>query len=739
MNKQKIKEIIKFSLRKNIQNKWFVILNCLLFLIVVITLNADNIGDFLEEQNINLFDDEIKVEYIDNEELIGSAVEDALAEYENVEVEKVTENTYTAENIENNIVVEINSSEKNILEAKIISKEGIDGDIYNKIVNALNEVRTEIFSANNNLEKEEIDNLQNGVPVERLMLGVDSENSEKKEMIEYISTMIMYMVSIFIFSKIANDIAQEKVSKSIEYVLTSVSAREYLLAKIISTVLIVLLQGVYLIVYYFIGNLINNLINMSYVAGADLNVSEAIQNLDIDLIKYILVVFVYGVLTITLMSIIQAALSSKTTSMQESGNSMMFLLTITVAVYILTFALITPYTNMSLWIYVVSCIPLISNFFIPAIIIIGQAKTVQIVVSLALLVISIPVAFNICSKVFKNGVLDYKQSKNKKRKVKKELSLLEEQEIRLQKSKIKNLGFVTGLAVILFIVIEMLANFLLSIFVVPVLLKVMDETTVELIYQSLVSAIGLGVASYFVHLYIVKKEKTEKLNSKDSRKMFYISVFLVGVLQIILILIQIWLGIENNASELILDIEGLDNPINCILFVVEIALMPAIFEELFFRKSLIDLSRNFGEKFAVVFSSIIFGISHLNSSQAIFAFFMGIILGTLYVKTKTMKYNCLLHFVNNGYAAVAAILLYNEIEFGAFLYEIAIVAVIIIAGVFAITELFKKLESKEKIKWLEGKLIPSNFKYILTDYTVIVSGIFVALLFCATEAILKML
>lgn len=739
MNKQKIKEIVKFSLRKNIQNKWFVILNCLLFAIVVITLNSDNIATFLEEKNINLFDDEIKIEYIDEENLIGKVLEDAFEDYENIEVLKVNENKYTAENIENNILVEVVSSDENILEAKIISKEGIDGDIYNRIVNSLNEIRIEIFSENNNIEKEQIENLQNGLPVERLMLGVDSENSEKKEMIEYVSTMIMYMVSIFIFSKIANDIAQEKVSKSIEYVLTSVTAREYLLAKIISTVLVVLLQGVYLLVYYFIGNLLNNLTNMSYVVASDLSVAEAIENLDIDLIKYILVVFVYGVLTITLMSIIQAALSSKTTSMQESGNSMMFLLTITIAVYILTFALITPYTNMSLWIYALSCIPLISNFFIPAIIIIGQAKTIQIVVSLALLIISIPVAFNICSKVFKNGVLDYKQSKNKKKKAKKELSLLEEQEIRLQKSKVKKLGFVTGLAVILFIVIEMISNFLLSLFVVPLLNKIMDETTVELIYQCLVSAIGLGVASYFVHLYINKKEVTEKTDKKEARKLFIISIFLVGVLQIVLILIQVWLGIENNASELLLEMDGLDNPINCILFIIEIAVMPAIFEELFFRKSLIDLSRNFGEKFAVVFSSFVFAISHLNSSQAVFAFFMGLILGTLYIKTKTMKYNCLLHFLNNGYAAIAAILLYNEIEFGTFIYEIAILAVIVITGVFAIQELFKKLESKEKFNLLEGKLLPNNFKYILTDYTVIVSSVFIVLLFCATEAILKML
>ena len=51
--------------------------------------------------------------------------------------------------------------------------------------------------------------LNNEVLVERIMLGVNAENSETKEIIQTISTILVYMVSIFIFSKIANEIAQE--------------------------------------------------------------------------------------------------------------------------------------------------------------------------------------------------------------------------------------------------------------------------------------------------------------------------------------------------------------------------------------------------------------------------------------------------------------------------------------------------------------------------------------------------
>lgn len=439
------------------------------------------------------------------------------------------------------------------------------------------------------------------------------------------------------------------------------------------------------------------------------------------------------------MSIIQSALSAKTTSMSEAGNAMMFLLTITVAVYLLTFALITPYTNMTIWIYILSCIPLISNFFIPAILIIGQATTLQIIVSLVLLVISIPISFNICSKIFKNGVLDYRQSKKKRHKAKKELSLLEEQELKIEKEKFKRLGFVVGLSIILFIVLEVILDFLLDIFLVPVLSNFLEDTTVNLIYQTFVSALALGIASYFVHLYIPRYEKNKALNKEDSKKLFISSICLVALLQIGLIVIQSALGIENNISEVLLDIQGLDNPINCILLFIEIAIAPAIFEELFFRKSLIDLTRNFGDKFAVVFSSLIFAVSHLNIYQAIFAFFMGLILGTLYVKTGSMKYNGLLHLANNGYAVIAEILIFNELSFFALVFEMLILAIVFWSAFVFIEQIIEKIKNKEKIIWLKGNIIPKNFKYIFTDYTAIVSIIFTSILFTATELILKLL
>ena len=398
MNKQKIKEIVKFSIKQNIQNKWFVGFNVLLLVLMILFANAGNIKEFLENNNIQIFDDEVAIEYVDPNNIIDHKLERMFAKNEKVTVKKVSENKYTPKNIKDNVlIVEVDKDEEKIIKVKITSKEGFDSAIYDDIVEVLQECRSEVFAQTLNIPEEKLEILSTEIPIDRVMLAVNAENSEQKQSIQLVSTIVVYMISIFIFSKIANEIANEKVSKSIEYVLTSVTAKEYLLAKIISVTSVVLIQAVFTLVYYMMGNLISTAILMLQGYEPAISASQVMATLDADVVLYICILFVYSVLTLILLSIIQAALSSKTTNMSEAGNSMTFLLVVTVAVYMFTFALINPYTNMSALIYILSCIPLISNYFVPAIMIIGQAKAWQIIVSLVLLVISIPVAFNKCN------------------------------------------------------------------------------------------------------------------------------------------------------------------------------------------------------------------------------------------------------------------------------------------------------------------------------------------------------
>lgn len=742
MNNQKVKEIVKFSIKQNIQNKWFVIFNILIFALIVIMANASNINKFLENNNVNLFNDDITIEYIDNDNILEDRIQKVFEGNEKVTVKEAYQNVYTAENIPDNVIVlEVRKSSVDIVQATMTSKEGVEGAVYEAIENELKEIRVEQLAKETQTSKSKLELLNEDVEIKRVMLGVDAENSEKKESILFISTIIVYMMSIFIFSKIANDIANEKVSKSIEYVLTSVTEKEYLLAKIISIILIVLLQGVFALTYYMIGNLINSSILMANGIFTTENIGEVMAvTLDKDIIWYICLVFVYSLLTIVLLSIIQAALSSKTTSMSEAGNSMTFLMVITISVYVLTFALINPYTNMTIAMYLLSCIPLISNYFIPAIMIIGQAKAWQIVLSLVLLIVSIPVTFNYCSKVFKNGVLDYSNKKKKNRKPKKVLSLKEEQNLRVEKSKFRSLALVIGMTLILVFVLQVISQVLCSTLISSLGEGVLTKSQIKYITTAINSIISLCIPYAFMSLYIKNNGNNKKsTNSKENWKTVAGAIFFIGLVQIGLILAQMYLGVENEAVRNILEVEGLENFGLQILYVFTIAVIPGILEELLYRKGLIDLTRGYGEKFAILFSAIIFGLAHMNFTQTIFAFLMGLALGTVYVKTGNIKYTMLLHILNNAYAAFSVIITTVGTVVAYKAMEYIVLAIIILCGIIFVLDMIKKIKAKEKLITIEGKVIPTNLKYIFTDYTFIVGVILTVMAFIVTEQTLKLL
>lgn len=72
-----------------------------------------------------------------------------------------------------------------------------------------------------------------------------------------------------------------------------------------------------------------------------------------------------------------------------------------------------------------------------------------------------------------------------------------------------------------------------------------------------------------------------------------------------------------------------------------------IFEELIFRKFLMDRAVRYGEGVAIVLSGVLFGLFHGNVAQFVYATTLGMFLGFIYVKTGKLIYTIALHmFVN---------------------------------------------------------------------------------------------
>lgn len=103
---------------------------------------------------------------------------------------------------------------------------------------------------------------------------------------------------------------------------------------------------------------------------------------------------------------------------------------------------------------------------------------------------------------------------------------------------------------------------------------------------------------------------------------------------------------ENPLNELAMDTGFLK-----ILFMVILA---PFLEELVFRKVLLDRVGKYGERVAVLFSGLLFGLFHGNLFQFFYAFFLGCLLAVIYLRTGKLRYPVLLHAIINFQGSVIA-------------------------------------------------------------------------------------
>jgi membrane protease YdiL (CAAX protease family) len=85
------------------------------------------------------------------------------------------------------------------------------------------------------------------------------------------------------------------------------------------------------------------------------------------------------------------------------------------------------------------------------------------------------------------------------------------------------------------------------------------------------------------------------------------------------------------------------------LFFVSIAIAAPILEELIFRGVILSyLLGHKSEWAAILFSALLFGLVHLSPDQMFFAFFAGIFLGYVYIKSQNILVPIFFHALNNA-------------------------------------------------------------------------------------------
>lgn len=198
--------------------------------------------------------------------------------------------------------------------------------------------------------------------------------------------------------------------------------------------------------------------------------------------------------------------------------------------------------------------------------------------------------------------------------------------------------------------------------------------------------VNVGVSVYCIALplfYLITKSipngpkgEKKKMSLKEFMTMFVISMAAVYLFNILGNLINLIIGIIIGGEVANPLIEALDGA-SVLATLIFVGVLSPIVEEVIFRGIMLDKLRAYGDKTAIWFTALMFGLFHGNLSQFFYALVLGLFLGYIASKTNTIKYTVMLHIVINMLGSI--------ILPGLILTEIELLIVILGFGVVAIT------------------------------------------------------
>ena len=98
------------------------------------------------------------------------------------------------------------------------------------------------------------------------------------------------------------------------------------------------------------------------------------------------------------------------------------------------------------------------------------------------------------------------------------------------------------------------------------------------------------------------------------------------------------------------------------VILVTVVIIGPLFEELIFRKLMIDRLSIYGDKIAIIVSAVAFGLFHGNLFQFFYSMMLGLLLGYMYVKTGKMRYPYLMHAVINFFGSIVPLSIQPYLE-----------------------------------------------------------------------------
>ena len=396
--------VASFTFQDLVKRKSFIISNIIILLIIVIGFNIPKVLQQFTREDENF--GTTKTTIIDYDNLYGDSLEKTLENSPDYNVEIVTEkwNLDTVkEKIETGEIEEalyITKQNETISVQYVVKSEGLATSLPQDLISLLK-------SAYQNKQIENLGITPEQIAVINMPFEVDLTAVEENESAENIFPMMMLSIvlfyAIYFFAyQVSSSITTEKTSKIIETLVTSTSPRTIVLGKTLGIGLAGVMQTIVTVIVALI--CAKSFLDPAMVDAvlSSIHFTPALA----------IITIAYYILGYSLFALLYALTGSTVAKPEDvqSANGPVAILAV-IGFYLSYFTMMNPTSNLN---QMAAIVPISSPFCMPFRVMMGLATTGEILLSLAILVITILIVAKISIKIYSSAILNYGNRMNLK-------------------------------------------------------------------------------------------------------------------------------------------------------------------------------------------------------------------------------------------------------------------------------------------------------------------------------------
>lgn len=392
-----LKTVIGFTMKEMVKRKSFIISTIIILILIVIGFNVPNIIKAFKGNSSEAEKDKLLI--VDTENIFEGTLNslnnmelgyEANTTNENISFEKIKEKIENKE-IDEAIIIEKNQENYKI--RYIIEDATMVQKIPTTLENAISSIYSNLQISKLGLTEEQIKGI-----TPNFEFSIEQTEEQKVSgnvFAMMLMSLVLFYAIYFCAYQVSSSITTEKTSKIMETLVTSTSPRTIVLGKTIGIGIVGLVQVCLIVGTAIISAkmcLDENLVN------SVLDVSKITPYLGIVTIIY----FILGYFAYALLYALTGSTVSKPEDIQ-SANTPVALIAV-IGFYLSYFTMMNPTSDLNV---LASMLPISSPFCMPFRIMMGLASTTDVLISIAILLITILIVAKVAIKIYSNAILNY--------------------------------------------------------------------------------------------------------------------------------------------------------------------------------------------------------------------------------------------------------------------------------------------------------------------------------------------